>query len=153
MKKILMAAVAVAMSASGALAGTVEFRGGFCVTAVNSSCAAFGWTVGDCLLMRYSPPNVGTNGPATEMSLFGQSFSDNYSLPSGSLVGTLYKTVVGLHVGRTGYSFSPTMRFTSQIPNPPTATTKSVALAGNITNFDDSTGCEVAFRASGALRP
>jgi hypothetical protein len=103
--------------------------------------------------MRYSPPGLGTNGPATEVSLFGQSFADNYSLATGTLIGTTFKPVVGIHAGRTGYSFSSTMRIASQSPSPLAATSKSVSFLGGITNFDDSTGCTVGFRASGSLRP
>ncbi len=152
MKKIILTMAALGVSVSGASANTVEFRGAACITSVNAACAPFGWTVGDCMLMRYSPRSLGTNGPATELSLFGQSFSDNYSLATGNPVGTVFQPVVGIHVGRTGYSFSPKMRFTSQSPAA-LGTSKSVTLAGNITNFDDSTGCTVGFRASGTRRP
>ncbi len=152
MKKLAIAAAALGLGVSGAFAATVEFRGGFCITSVTTACTPFGWGVGDCMLLRYSPPGIGTNGPATEFSLFGQSIADNYSLASGSLVGTTLKPVVGLHVGRTGYSFSSSMRITSQSPVP-AATSPAVSLAGNITNFDDSIGCAVGFRASATRRP
>src|SRR5205809_593886 len=82
--------------AANAVAGVVEFRGGFCLLTVTTSCASASWNVGDCLLLRYSPPNLGTNGPTTEVSVLGQSFGDSYSLASGSLVGTTYKTVAGV---------------------------------------------------------
>ncbi len=153
MKKVVLTMAALAVSAGGAIAQTVEFRGAACITSVNAACTPFGWTVGDCLLMRFSPRSLGTNGPATELSLFGQSFSDNYSLATGNPVGTVFQPVIGIHVGRTGYSFSSNMRFTSQSPAPLLASSKSVTLAGNLTNFDDSTGCTVGFRATGTLRP
>src|SRR5438046_1959758 len=102
MKRMLATAIALGVGVVGASATPVEFRGGLCITSVTTQCSAFGWAIGDCLLMRYSPPNLGTNGAATEFSLLGQSYGDNYSLASGSLVGTSYQSVVGIHVGRTG---------------------------------------------------
>lgn len=152
MKRIVTAVLLLGLGGGGALA-EVEFRGALCVITANAACASFGWAPGDCVLMRYSPPGLGNNGVATEISLFGQSFADNYSLASGSLIGTTFKPVVALHVGRTGYSFSSKMRITSQSPSPLQATSKSVTFTGGITNFNDSTSCTIGFRASGSLRP
>ena|SRR5437868_1210451 len=151
MKMPVFLALALGLMASNAVAGVVEFRGGFCLLTVTTSCASASWNVGDCLLLRYSPPNLGTNGPTTEVSVLGQSFGDSYSLASGSLVGTTYKTVAGVHVGRQGYGFTSNMRITSQ--SSVSATSKSVTLAGNIQNFDDATGCDVGFQASATNRP
>lgn len=150
--KAIAGAALLCVAAGGARAAAVEFRGAMCVTAVTTACAADGWSVGDCLLLRYSPPNLGSNGAATEFSVLGQSFGDNYSLAAGSLVGTTLQPVVGLHIGRTGYSFSATMRLTSQSPVP-AATTRSLSLAGNIGNFGGTTGCTIGFRASATNRP
>lgn len=152
MKRLAVVGITLGLIATNAIAATVEFRGGMCIVSTSSLCAADGWNIGDCLLLRYSPPNLGTNGPTTEFSLLGQSSADNYSLASGSLVGTTLKAVAGKHVGRAGSSFNSTMRITSQSPVP-TATSRFVNLQGNITNFNDTTGCTVGFRASATRRP
>lgn len=151
MKGLLFLGTAFAFVAQSAMAAT-EFRGSLCISSVSAACTAEGWNVGDCLLLRYSPPNIGTNGPKTELSLLGQSFADNYSLPSGSLVGTVFKPVAGTHVGRTGYSFDSQMRITSQSP-PPSASSNSVTISGNFRNFGGTASCNIAFRASGTRRP
>lgn len=153
MKLVLATALATALLSAAAVAQSVEFRGSACLTAVTASCPASGWTVGDCLLLRYSPPNLGTNGITTEMSMMGQSFGDNYSLLSGSLIGTVMQPVDAYTVGRTGYKYAATMRISKQSPAPLLSTSPFVSLTGNINNFSNSTNCNVAFRASGALRP
>ena len=96
---------------------------------------------------------LGTNGAGTELTVLGQSYGDNYSKDTGSLVGSTMKPVVGLHVGRTGYSFSSTMRIQQQQPSPLLSTSKAVSFVGDISNFGDSLNCTATFRASGSLRP
>lgn len=153
MNRIILTGAVLALAASPAAAQTVEFRGAACLTTVSSACTPLGWGVGDCFLMRYSPPLLGSNGTGTEFTLVGQSYADNYSLASGSLIGVTNTAVVGLHAGRTGYSFNSTMRIQQQLPNPLISTSKSVNFVGNITNFNDSLNCAVGFRASGTNRP
>ncbi len=152
MKRFLLATLSLGLAATTSLAATVEFRGGLCLLSVTPQCAPEGYTVGDCFLLRYSPPGLGTNGPTTEISILGQTSANNYSLASGTLVGTLFKAVAGKHVGRTGSSFNATMRITAQAPVP-TATSSYVQFRGNITTFNDNTGCTVGYRASATLRP
>lgn len=134
-------------------AQAVEFRGSACLTKLSSACSSAGWQIGDCFLMRYSPPNLGTNGPSTEFSLFGQSYADNYSLDTGSLIGSTMKPVVGLHIGRTGYSFSSTMKIQGQKPNPLQTGSPTVNFTGSLSNFGDTANCTVSFTASGVNRP
>src|SRR6266540_136775 len=152
MKRFLLLGLTIAlMTPKGAMADVIEFRGGFCISTVTTACDADGWNVGDCLLLRYSPPNLGTNGPGTEFSVLGQSFADNYSVPSGSLLGTTYQAVDGAHVGRIANGFNAQMRITKQ--SSVSATSKSVSLQGNIKDFGNTTGCDVGFQASGTNRP
>lgn len=153
MKIVFVAAFTTGLLSTAAIAQTVEFRGAACLATVTASCPASGWTIGDCMLLRYSPPNLGTNGVTTEFSLFGQSFSDNYSLATGSLIGTTLKPIDAYHIGRSGYKYASTMRITKQSPAPLLATTANVSLSGNITNFSNSLNCTVGFRASATLRP
>lgn len=153
MKRVLFAGLALGALAASASAQTIEFRGALCLTSVTAACSTQGWNVGDCVLLRYSPPTIGTNGPGTEVSLLGQSFGDNYSLASGSLVGSTMRPVAGTHVGRTGYTFSiATMRFLTQSPTP-SAAAPFVSLTGNINSFNDIASCNVGFRGSATRRP
>ena len=152
MNRLIVSVIALGAATTAAAAQVIEFRGAACLTSVSAACAPDGWSVGDCLLMRYSPPNIGTNGIGTEFSVMGQSFGANYAIATGSLVGTLFVPVQGTHVGRTGYTFNSTMRITSQSPVP-TNTTKVVNLAGGISDFDATVGCNVNFQASATKRP
>lgn len=152
MNRMLTITAALALMATAASAQIIEFRGAVCLTSVTAACSADGWSVGDCLLMRYSPPNIGTNGAGTEFSVLGQSFGANYGLAAGSLVGATFVPVQGTHVGRTGYTFNSTMRITGQSP-PPSNTSTGVSLVGGITGFDATLGCTVNFRGSGTKRP
>ncbi|WP_237153387.1 hypothetical protein [Oryzibacter oryziterrae] len=152
LKRVFLAALG-GLSVASAHAAVVEFRGAICLTSKTTACTADGWDVGDCFTMRYSPRNLGTNGPSTEFTLLGPAFADNYELATGSLVGTTFKAVKGTHVGRTGYAFSPTMKITKQTPATPTATSPTLAILGNITNFGDTTGCTIGFSATGVNRP
>lgn len=150
---LLLCSVVMFGSAIQANAQTVEFRGSLCLTKTAAACSTDGWQVGDCFLMRYSPPKLGTNGTSTELTLVGQSYADNYSLASGSLIGSKMTPVVALHIGRTGYSFNSTMRIQGQKPNPLLSSSPSVSFTGSLSNFGDSANCTVDFTASGVNRP
>lgn len=154
MKKLLIAGLALGAFAGSAAAQSIEFRGSLCLTVVAPTCTTLSspWNVGDCSTLRYSPPNIGTNGPATEFNLLGGGFANSYHLATGSLVGTTLKTVAGTKITRTLTTWSPTMRITSQTPVP-SATNLSEVLQGDITAFDNNPGCNVTFRAAATKKP
>lgn len=153
MKHVAYAGMMLALFASDALAATVDFRGGFCLTSITTGCIAEGWKVGDCLSSRYTPPNLGTNGSSTRLSIIGDYYAENYTLPSGSLIGTTYKTVNGTLVWSSGATFTSQMRITAQRPAPLTATSNYASITGNIKDFDSLPGCNIGFRASGTRKP
>ena len=153
MKWMLRTAMAASLMATGANAANVEFRGGLCLTAANAACNAAGWDSGECFQMRFAPPNIADNGPQTKLSIFGGTFSLGFELQSGSLIGTTFKQVDVTKVARGGGTFQSQMRFTSQSPAAPTATTNFINMIGNIGNWDDVTGCTVGFRAAVTRRP
>jgi hypothetical protein len=154
MKKTLLAGLMLGAFVGAASAQSIEFRGALCLTAVASACTTLSspWNIGDCATMRYSPPNIGTNGAATNLNLIGGGFANSYYLASGSLVGTTFKTVAGTKITRTLSTWAPTMRITSQTPTP-SATNLSEVLAGDITTFDNNAGCNVTFRAAATKKP
>lgn len=149
MKRIVIAVLAASIAAPAASAARVEFRGGLCVLSVAPTCTAMQETsVGFCYQMRYSPPNVGTNGPATNLSILEYGGAQNYRLPSGSIIGTAYQAVAGTGVYRLGFTFTSQMRITSQ--SPANLSTAAVAtITGDIKDFDFLPGCNVKFRGSG----
>ena len=154
MKRVLLAGIALGLTVTGALAQSIEFRGAVCLTAVTSTCTTLSspWNVGDCTTLRYSPPNIGTNGASTNFNLIGSGFANSYFLASGSLVGTTLRTVAGTKITRTMSTWSPTMRISSQTPLP-SSTSLSEALQGDISSFDNNPGCNVSFRASATKKP
>lgn len=153
MKRAFFSVAMLFCGVISASAQAVEFRGSACLTEASPACSAAGWQVGDCFLMRYSPPGLGANDSSTEFSLFGQSYADNYSLNTGSLIGSTMKPVVGLHIGRTGYSFSSTMKIQGQKPTPLQSGSPSVNFTGSLSNFGDTANCTVRFTAAGVNRP
>jgi hypothetical protein len=151
MKRLAIAAGLIfGVAASSATAAQVEFRGGFCLTAVNAACAAEGWGIG-CSATRYSPRRLGDNGERTRLSYFNTFFAENYTLETGNLVGNTFRTVAGTSVGRSGSQFTSQMRITEQDPSPAdiSDTSPFVTLVGNIRDFDGIPGCNVTFKASG----
>ena len=153
MFKYAIALLSTAFLIAPAHAVQFEWEGGFCITTATAACVAAGWNAGNCLSMRYSPPNVGTNGVQTKMSLFSRNFALSHTRQSGTLIGTTLQSVNVVSVGRSGGTFTSTMRITSQDPVFPTATTNFINLVGNISTWDQTLNCTIGFRATGARRP
>jgi hypothetical protein len=150
-----LVAFATCLSGATAQAAHVQWKGTFCITAEAGTCF---WNAG-CYPMRYHPPNLGDNGPPTNLSVFsagqggglgGQ--TDNYVLQSGNLIGSTFKAVDGSGIGRGAYTFSAKMRITKQTPKVLTETTTYVTLAGSIKGFDNSSTCNVDFIAQGIVQ-
>lgn len=152
--KLSTALAALMLSAAGASAANVDFVGTMCLTSVTPGCVAAGWNVGNCAVLRVRPSDLGTNGPATKVSLFWQSFALNYQLDSGDLVGTTYQIVRSTHLGQSAYTFNARMRVTRMTPATLSETTQFATFVGNIKNFDDpSLGCDVGFKATAQRKP
>ncbi len=130
MKLAVLAMAGLIAATTSANAARVEFRGGLCVVSLSTACTAVDeTTLGFCYQMRYSPPNLGDNGPATRLSILEYGGAQNYTLPTGSLIGTGFKSVQGTGVYRVGYTFTSTMRITSQTPSDP-STANVVTITG-----------------------
>ena len=158
MDKVLLSLIAAGLmtgtAAAPAAAAPVEFRGALCLTGVPLICnTASGWKVGDCVATRYSPPGLGTNGVSTKLTLFESNRAQSYTLASGTLVCTVFKTVSAIVIGRGPNQFPTTMRITSQTPALLTATTPTVSIKGDISKWDGEPTCTVQFQAAGTLRP
>ena len=152
MFKYAIALLSTALLIAPARAVQFEWNGGFCITTATAACVAAGWNAGNCLSMRYSPPNVGTNGVQTTMSVFGRTSAMAHTRQSGTLIGTTLQPVNVVSVGRGGGTFTSTMRITSHVPAVPTATTDFINLVGNISTWDQTLNCTIGFRATGARR-
>ena len=152
-RSALVLAFLAVMSANGASAALVEFRGEFKVTAQNQTCTDIS---GDLTVVpfkiRLMMPNLGDNDSRTSMSLIIDGLgAANYTLASGNLFGTTYKPVTYINVYRySGVSIGATrVRFTSQKPQVLTTETTDIRIKGDIRNFDGDAGCNVSFSATG----
>ena len=151
---LALGSIVLGLSAADALSATRKFIGGGVITAVTTAttaCSDQGWAVGNVFSASYAPQNLGGN-PATNLSLFFEYGAMNFSLATGSAVGTTYQPVTGTGLFRLVYTMpTATMRFTTQTPLSP-LTAKNVSLVGDIQNFDVA-GCNVSFKASFVAYP
>jgi hypothetical protein len=148
MKLVLGTFLGLGLIATGASAAKVEFLGGVCLTQVSAACQAEGYSVGQCLWMRYNPPNIADNPPATRFTFIDFRGAENYALDSGSLIGKAYKTVTATFVYRGGGQQPAQMRITKQDPAD-LSDADFASLTGNIKDFDGISGCTIQFKASG----
>jgi len=135
-------------------AAPVEFRGGGFLTNPTPECIADGWSQTNYESVRFRPPNLGTNGPQTVLSIHGLFSAEGYVLATGNLNST-FKNVQG------GGTWAGTGLFTNQAkvlvnfkqPRTIDATTTDVILAGQIQTIGDVPGCQMDFRFSLTLKP
>ena len=151
MRRIGIAGAVICLLATNTMAAQVTFRGTIHFTALSQTCIVNGdGAVGDFAMMRFSPPNLGTNGAPTRISIFNDfGGAQNATLASGSLVGTTFKNVTTTGIYRGAGSGPATLRLTSQSPSSPTKTTASMTIAGDWTDFSGDTGCTISFIGTG----
>lgn len=153
MRRMMTAGAVLGAMALSAQAANVDFSGTFHITKVAATpgCIENGAQVGDLFFFRFRPPNLGTNGPATKLSMFliGGTFGAAHSatLASGSLVGTAFKNVTTTGIFAGGGSSPATLRFTSQIPATLTNTTPTISIVGDWTNLAGD-ACTIGFAAT-----
>lgn len=147
----LCAAVLFASASAAWAAHGIEFVGQLNIVSVTPACTNANETaVNDIYSFRYNPPNLGGTNTDTAFSILAQGGAQNYDLASGTLIGTGWHSVQGVAVWRHGYWWNTsTMRITKQTPATLALTTTAVTVVGDITNYDDVTGCTVHFTGSG----
>ncbi len=152
MKRLMIALSTLCIFALPAQAARIEFRGSFHITSASPACVDDGYPIGYFFTFRYNPRNVGDNGPSTRLSILDPNLMENYTLQSGSLIGTTFRLVDAAGIARGFFTFPAHMRITSQVPATPTLTTVSVTLNGNIQQFDSDPNCQIGFTATGYAR-
>lgn len=150
MKHVLTVMVTLGVLATCASAAQVEFVGGVCIASITPICQSDGYSVGSCSWSRYNPPNIGDNPPSTGFTFLDFRGAQNYTLPSGSLIGTTYQPVTSTFVYRVGAGSAAQMRITKQSPSDLTGS-DFVSLTGNIRDFDIG-GCNIQLKFSGVRR-
>jgi hypothetical protein len=153
MRTLVALGTIMASLSAPAVAAQVEWRGAVCVTTANTVCLADGWAVGDCMTLRFLPPNIGTNGPSTRLNFGGQFGASQYTLDSGTLVGATFKPVRETVSGRFGFQATTPMRLSSLLPATITATTSTISLVAIIQDTDGTSGCTLGVRGAATLKP
>lgn len=131
-----------------------EWRGVAYLTAV-AGCPANSYSVNNMLRFRFSPASLGTNDTKSRLSFFQDYFGISY-VTTGTFFGAAAVTASSGYTGggTTGTATNvPTIKLVLDAPTSLTTTSMSIALHGTITNFYDSAGCTVSFRATGSKRP
>ena len=103
---LLTAAVAVLVSGGATLSPTTAagqtfsaWLGAGAFTALTSQCAP-AWTLPQRLVAVVYRPDLPSNGPETGLSLSTGEYNHyNFTLASGTLNGTTFKTVTATHMG------------------------------------------------------
>lgn len=153
MKKIIaLAASLVAVTSVPALAQTIEWRGVAIILSTTTACAN-DYAVGNSIPMRYRPSGIGSNGSNSKFA-FHQTFYAQSFVTSSGRFATSTAAVVNagsLGAGWGGFTNTAKMRLTVT-PSNHSATTASLAFAGQIQNFGDISGCTISFRSSAALK-
>jgi hypothetical protein len=158
-KLLLTTAVAVLVSGGATLspaaaAGPTNslWDGAGAFTAISSQCAP-AWTLPQRLVAVVYRPDLPNNGPETGLTLSTGVYNHyNITLASGTLIGTTFQTVTATHMGGLVQQYTAQARITRQSPGPITTTTENVILAGQISNFDNISGCVVTFDVALVLR-
>lgn len=138
------------VSATPSWSATRKFIGGGSITAVSAGCASEGWAVGNSFSLSFLPANLA--GARTSVSFFFQYGAMNFTLASGSLVGSTYKTVTGREIFRDHVTMAGvSMRLLTLTPSTP-LTASNVYMVGDIIGFDVPS-CTMTFKASAAAYP
>jgi len=145
-----LTAVLLAASVTPSVAGIVEWRGAAVLTAV-SGCGT-DWLAGNSIPFRYRPSGIPGNDTSSKFG-FHQTFFAHAYQHSGRFPKTMV-AVDAVYISAYGGLFATPAKFqmTSITPAAYTATTPSLAFVGSIENFGNTAGCNVSFRASGALK-
>ena len=150
MKRIVLAGLTFGLLSGQALADA--FTGSLYVSKVSAACGGFP-AIGNIIGMRYLPRNLGTNGDTTILTVNRGTdrfaFMISFRADGINLIGNAYHPVDGNAIFESHGSFASQMRITSHVPNAPTTATKSIALRGNVRDFNGVANCEVAFQATG----
>ena len=145
--RLLVGLVSIGLFTSSCFAApAAQYTGGLCFTSTSDQCQEF-WTTDTCFSVRYAPRNVGSNGPATRLSMFSGTFAIGFALPTGNPIGDV-KEVSASKIAIGGYSFPMGFRFISQSPTSPISSTANITFVGTFTNFDEIENCTVNFRGA-----
>jgi hypothetical protein len=152
--KMLLAGALVGAGASAAAAQANHFRGAACIQTVTAGCAAVGVTRGMCYDARLRPPNYNGGPNTTRVSFFLPYFAINFTLPTGSLVGTTFKSVNATGLGQSVTPYTAQARIPAMSPAAPAPATVYVTATIDVNGFDsDAPTCNVRLYFQGQRYP
>jgi hypothetical protein len=151
MKRLLVATAVLCAGFAGSASALTLWQGNMMITAVNSTCVANNWNVGNFFTVAFRPANIGPdNGSITRLSLIGSRNAQTYGLTNDFVNGTYS----GNGIGSTAFPSSWTSAFTKVSVKPaPDTTVKSVTLKATIANFFNTAGCTLTIEGAAYLRP
>ncbi|MFH1793769.1 MAG: hypothetical protein ABIK36_07685 [Pseudomonadota bacterium] len=140
--------------ATAAAAQANHFRGSACIQTVTAGCAAVGVTRGMCYDSRLRPPNYNGGPNSTRISFFLPYFANNFTLPTGTLLGTTFKQVNATGLGQSVTGFTARARIPAMTPAAPAPATVYVSATVDINGFDsDAPTCNVRLYFQGQRYP
>jgi len=128
-----------------------QFRGNACIITASPACAALGWSVGNCAAARFYPPNWNGNANRTGLSLYWGYYAQNFTYPSGSMVGAVMRPLQASGIGNGMFTYSATGRIAGQVPAAPVAGAPVLSSTIYINGFEES--CNVTLRFQGQRYP
>ena len=154
MKKLLLLGVMTVALHSPAQATQLGlFDGPLKILTASSSCSYF---VGGIFTAMYMPPNIGSNGAGSRLTILNVRDEQQASMALYQLATGSFKTSDGSAVTvdesnvSVGFSGSSTAQITvtKQVPATPISTTTSIKLVGGIAGFSGNPACTVGFDAT-----
>lgn len=156
MTKLLLAGVLLGSGAAAASAQSqpTQFRGNACIQAVSSACAPVGVTRGTCYEARLRPANFNGGPNSTKISFFQPAFAMNFTLPTGTLVGSTFKTVNAVGLGQSATPYTAQARIPALAPTAPVSSTYFASAIIDINGFDSEAPlCNVTLYFQGQRFP
>lgn len=152
--KFALAGALIGAGVTGAVAQSNHFRGAACIQTVTAGCAAVGVTRGMCYDARLRPPNYNGGPNTTRISFFLPYYGINFTLPTGTLVGTTFKAVNATGLGQSVTGYSAQARIPVMTPTAPAPATVYVSATVDVNGFDsDAPTCNVRLFFQGQRYP
>lgn len=146
-----------ALLGAGATAASAQanhFRGSACIQTVTAACASVGVARGMCFNSRLRPPNYNGGPNSTRISFFLPYFANNFTLPTGTLVGAAFKQVNATGLGQSVTGYTAQARIPVMTPAAPAPATVYVNATVDINGFDsDAPTCNVRMYFQGQRYP
>lgn len=145
----------IALSGIGASSASAKtnWQGEMMITAVNAACSGGAAAVGDHALTTMLPNTVAGNGADSYIAFhINRRLAYTLKVTNGPLAAGKAYDATGISSGANIFTFSGRISKFTMSPSALTATTRFVTVSGQITNWNNVTGCTITFDAAYVLR-